>query len=182
MKCCTCGGEIDGTPGLLIGTGANEYHDIHGSANDCIAHLKAERDRFAAIVDSVISLWPFLQEVDLPINEDCRQNYETLRKAIAMTEGRWSMSDTIPDLQELVRCVTVLGEPHYYVKVSDAQRLLKQLVAVKSELSRTRNGLRLCIAMHSNEVWTEVSDADVDGYVDSAEKRRAELEAKGGGT
>lgn len=46
------------------------------------------------------------------------------------------MNDPIPDLQELVQCITVLGEPHYYVKVSDAQRLLKQLVAVNAERDR----------------------------------------------
>ncbi len=60
------------------------------------------------------------------------------------------------------------------------QRLCERVAELEAENASLRDGLRLCMALHATHlVFSEVSDADVQSWVDAAAKRRAALEGGG---
>jgi len=44
-------------------------------------------------------------------------------------------------------------------------------IAAEEMVRLMRNALKLCIAIHTEVVWTTVGDADVDGYIEQAKAK-----------
>lgn len=66
MKCCVCGGEIGAVVSHMIVGG--KVSERHGYDADCIAHLKAERDRLMAAVREIDAQWG--RFANTPISEE----------------------------------------------------------------------------------------------------------------
>lgn len=91
MKCCVCGGEIGAVVSHMIVGG--KVSERHGYDADCIAHLKAERDRLADAVRKIDARWGHYANTPIPEESEGTsfaavvQIVTGLRKALKVTEA-----------------------------------------------------------------------------------------------